>query len=387
MANQKLDDLYLADESLHSALQGIRSQEVEILAAAATGQLVEQETQIPTGERQPAELAQIVPPAQETPTERTLFAAEDDASRPTPPEGWVLSTVGEVGDIALGKMRQPASHSGPNMRPYLRVANVLEGRIDTSDVHRMHFNEKEAKRYALRSGDVLLNEGQSPDLVGRPALFTNQIPSVCFQNTLLRFRPGHAVDPGFALIVFRHYLHASVFKRSARWSTNIAHLTKARFMALPFPVPPLAEQARIVAEVETRLGDLSTQRLSIQNSLDRVPEMSSEILGAAVNGSLVPQEPADESAKALLERLGPVPSDVAPVSPPARHRVDAANTVQRLPDDVGERSLEQVVRCQRDAIALPDLCNAAGFDRNSVEDIGRFYVSLRAALAACGKSR
>ena len=370
-ANQKLDDLYQAEKSLHSALQGIRSQEVEILAAAATGQLIEQETQIPKHERRPAELEQIASAAPGTPTERSLFPPGNPASGLTLPKGWVVSTVGEVGSVALGKTRQPASHTGDNMRPYLRVANVLEGRIDTSDVHRMHFSEKEAKTYELKPGDVLLNEGQSPDLVGRPALFKNQISEVCFQNTLLRFRPDSAVDPGFALIVFRHYLHAGIFKSAARWSTNIAHLTKTRFTALPFPVPPLAEQARIVAEVETRQRELSTQQVSIRNALDRVPELRSEILGAAVTGSLVPQESADESAKALLERLGPVASEDPPVSVSVRHKTDGAN---------GQRSLEQVVRSQRAAIPLPDLCNRAGFDRNSVEDVGRFYVSLRSAL-------
>jgi type I restriction enzyme S subunit len=74
------------------------------------------------------------------------------------------------------------------MRPYLRVANVFENRIDISDVLEMNFTPEEFEVYALEYGDILLNEGQSLELVGRPAMFKNEIEGACFQNTLVRFR-------------------------------------------------------------------------------------------------------------------------------------------------------------------------------------------------------
>ena len=56
------------------------------------------------------------------------------------------------------------------MRPYLRVANVFEDRIDTSDVMQMHFSDEEFERYRLAPGDILLNEGQSPEFLdARPS--------------------------------------------------------------------------------------------------------------------------------------------------------------------------------------------------------------------------
>jgi type I restriction enzyme, S subunit len=55
----------------------------------------------------------------------------------------------------------------------------------------------------------------------------------CFQNSLIRFRAGAEVLPEFALVVFRHYLHAGEFTRVARASTNIAHLSKSRFAEMP----------------------------------------------------------------------------------------------------------------------------------------------------------
>ena len=81
------------------------------------------------------------------------------------------------------------------MRPYLRVANVYENRIDTSDVLTMHFDDEKFDIYRLEPGDILLNEGQSPDLVGRPAMYRGEIADVCFQNTLIRFRASSRVGP------------------------------------------------------------------------------------------------------------------------------------------------------------------------------------------------
>ena len=63
------------------------------------------------------------------------------------------------------------------MKPYLRVANVFEDRIDTSSIKEMHFEEAEFEKYKLRDGDVLwLNEGQSPELLGRPAIYRGEPP-------------------------------------------------------------------------------------------------------------------------------------------------------------------------------------------------------------------
>ncbi|MGW3465212.1 restriction endonuclease subunit S, partial [Streptomyces olivaceoviridis] len=81
------------------------------------------------------------------------------------PPLWKVTTVEGAGTVELGRARHPDWHHGPEMRPYLRVANVFEDRIDTSDVMEMDFSGVWEK-YRLEPGDVLLNEGQSPHLVG-----------------------------------------------------------------------------------------------------------------------------------------------------------------------------------------------------------------------------
>jgi type I restriction enzyme S subunit len=111
------------------------------------------------------------------------------------PKGWAWARIEDVGSVQLGRQRAPQHHAGQHMRPYLRVANVFEDRVDLSDVKEMNFTPDEFEVYRLRDGDVLLNEGQTPDLLGRPAIWRDQIPGCCFQNTLIRFRAKEPVTP------------------------------------------------------------------------------------------------------------------------------------------------------------------------------------------------
>src|SRR5258708_7976181 len=75
---------------------------------------------------------------------------------PILPENWTWCAIEEAGEVQLGRQRAPQHHDGDNMRPYLRVANVLENRLDLSDVKWMNFTPAEFKTFALRPADILL---------------------------------------------------------------------------------------------------------------------------------------------------------------------------------------------------------------------------------------
>ena len=84
--------------------------------------------------------------------------------------GWPVSKVGDAGRVQLGRQRSPKYQTGAYTRPYVRVANIYEDEIDLSDVLSMDFDDKDFSSYKLQHGDILLNEGQSTELVGRPAI-------------------------------------------------------------------------------------------------------------------------------------------------------------------------------------------------------------------------
>lgn len=162
------------------------------------------------------------------------------------PEGWRRAPVGSLGEVVAGKAKNTTGN-GEN-RPYLRVANVFDGRIDITDVLEMPFSDEEFARYRLKPGDVLLNEGQSLELVGRCAMYRGEYPGPCgIQNALVRFRAGPHANPAFAEQLFRWCQRSGVFAEIATQTTSIAHLGVKRFAELELLFPPLPEQRKIAA--------------------------------------------------------------------------------------------------------------------------------------------
>jgi type I restriction enzyme, S subunit len=169
-----------------------------------------------------------------------------DALSKSPETQW--TTIGELGDVRMGRQRSPKYQTGKHTTPYLRVANVFDGYIDTSDVLEMDFNERDFATYLLRDGDILLNEGQSRELVGRSAIYRGEVPDCCFQNTLIRFR-SESVLPDFAQTFFRYWLYTGKFIAASKQTTSIAHLGLKRFVQMKFPVLNKEAQSELVAPV------------------------------------------------------------------------------------------------------------------------------------------
>ncbi|MBI2312888.1 MAG: restriction endonuclease subunit S [Betaproteobacteria bacterium] len=208
----------------------------------------------------------------------------DTAHLPELPEGWTWSTYGQVGQLQLGRQRAPKYHSGPNMRPYLRVQNVFEDRIDLSDVMEMDFSPGDFEKYQLAPGDLLLNEGQSPELLGRPAIYRGELRGACFTNTLIRLRAIGGMNVEFALLLSRHNMHAGRFVDEGTITTNIAHLSLGRLATVEFPLPPLAEQTRIIAEVDRRLSLVRETEAQVDTNRRRTGRLRDATLSSAFGG-------------------------------------------------------------------------------------------------------
>ena len=349
----KLRELRQARDALQSALRGTYKQDTEILAAAATGTLVASEAD---------------PPPRSAPVDGLV-------ARSPIPTAWRWSTIAEVGELRIGKTLGGSRRGGQHRRPYLRVANVLEDHIDFTDLKETEFTEEELARFALRAGDILINDGQSLELVGRPAIYRGELAELYHQNHLIRFRPHEHVLAGFALLVFRHYLHAGEFRRIARGSTNIANLSQTRLGEMPFPVPPLHVQETICTDAAARLAASADQRQAIVSSLANGEAMAVELLKAAVSGRLVEQDPADEPAADLLARLGPTPA-----RQPRARRLSATRGAARPAASTGNLDLVGALTSAARPLRLPDLCRAAGVDINSVDAIEQLYTELRSVV-------
>lgn len=159
--------------------------------------------------------------------------------------------VKEIGSVLMGRQRSPQHAQGDHMMPYLRVANIGEDQLRLDDIKTMNFTPEEQERYRVEPADILVSEGQSRELVGQSALVTELPEQMCFQNTLIRFRPDrHKVRPEYAQSLFRACLKNGIFADLATQTTSIAHLGVQRFASLELPLPTLDEQDEMLMGLE-----------------------------------------------------------------------------------------------------------------------------------------
>lgn len=384
--------------ALTQAISQLQTYNRTVLRRAVEGSLIPNEGDLAIQENRPFETAdqlldrilpKVVPadkPEQLTLLDESTMSAGEtkqsvkrlDIDLPDPtkfpklPTGWMWVRVKHVGKVTLGRQRAPQHQNGPYMRPYLRVANVFENRIDTTDVLQMNFTPEEYEIYRLQTGDILLNEGQSLDLVGRAAMYHDEVPGACFQNTLIRFRAYEGLNATFALIVFRHYFFTKRYQKLATWSTNIAHLGAGRFANVEFPLPPLAEQDRIVAEVERCLSITEKLSTTIAAAIKRISQIRFTILKRAFTGILVTQDPNDLPVDKLLAAINSMEA-------PTKKRIRRNKSSSEAQDQRNEtmrarRKLYDVLRAFSKELRPEELLRESSIGEDLIEE---FFLELK----------
>lgn len=235
-------------------------------------------------------------------TEAANFQCEGVEPLWSIPYTWQWLRCDEVGGVGLGRQRSPKNHQGPDMRSYIRSANITWQGINTTDVKEMNFDEVDFERFRLEYGDVLLNEGSgSAKEVGKPAIWRNEVPSCCFQNTVLRVQPK-LVSPEYLYYYFLYTALSGRFISSAK-GVNIQHIGKNGLGKYPIPVAPEEEQIKVVNFIKNAFAKLNAITTDFVAANKLLSDLNKSILSKAFSGGLVPQDPSDESAVELLARI------------------------------------------------------------------------------------
>lgn len=231
-------------------------------------------------------------------------SAPDPSALPELPEGWVWANVEQLSEVQGGIQKQPKRAPADNPYPFLRVANVLRGSLELDEVHQIELFPGELDKLRLVPGDLLIVEGNgSPSQIGRMAIWKGDIEDCVHQNHIIRARLVGGLSSAYAETYWNSPTGASEVSKVASSTSGLYTLSVSKISVLLIPLPPLAEQRRIVTEVERRLSVVQQAEATVEASLARAERLRQSILKQAFSGRLVPQDPDDEPASALLERI------------------------------------------------------------------------------------
>ncbi len=215
------------------------------------------------------------------------------------PDSWEWVRLEDISYAVLGKMLDKSKNKGVN-HPYLRNINVRWFEFDVSDLLEMPFEMQEADRYSIKHGDLVICEGGEP---GRCAVWDKTEP-IMFQKALHRVRFFGEINSHFiSNIIYLYCLNG--FITTFFTGSGIKHLTGESLANIPIPMPPIKEQQRILKSVNS--FDIIIQQITDDKKLlsNTIILIKSKIIDLAMQGKLVPQDPADEPAADMLRRVNP----------------------------------------------------------------------------------
>lgn len=191
--------------------------------------------------------------------------------------GWTTKKLGEVCEVQLGKMLDKAKNKG---KPYKYLANlsVRWRSFDLSNLRTMPFMDSEVEKFSLRPGDILMCEGGEP---GRCAIWQIPDSDIKFQKAVHRIRSKGTIEPAYLVAYFESIVNTVEFNSRLTGAT-IKHLPRERLLEIPIPIPPLAEQKRIVAKIDAAFEKIDKLKANAEKNLANAKELFQSALDEAM---------------------------------------------------------------------------------------------------------
>jgi Type I restriction modification DNA specificity domain len=209
--------------------------------------------------------------------ERSL-AANTSSAFPLP-DGWTSATIEQVAwSVEYGSSAKTSETEGGV--PVLRMGNIVEGEIDYSELKYLPTDYEEFPRLLLEPGDLLFNRTNSPELVGKTAVFRGD-RQCSFASYLIRVKTVSGCVPEFVAAYINSAYGRAWVKSVVTQQGGQANVNGTKLQALAIPLPPLAVQRRIVAEVDRRLSIVREVEAEVDANLTRAQALREAVLRRA----------------------------------------------------------------------------------------------------------
>ena len=315
-----------AVRALERARANLKQYRASVLEAACSGRLVRTDSSLArengtSFEPATALVARLSEERQRAGAElgsrRDLINVSEVALPSEPlPEGWRWYPWAELaGRVTVGYVGPISNQHSEVGVPLVRSQNVRPNRFEPkgmSHVPREFYLVN--RKCGVSGGDICVV--RSGD-VGVACVIPNGLGEALCSDLVIIQRPV-CVVPQYGSYVMNSVVRQRVLR--GKVGIGLSHYNTKSVAALPIPVPPMAEQERIVEEVERRLSVVDAASLEVERALFRCVRLRNSVLKSAFEGRLIPQDPNDEPASALLERI----KRVCQTTPAPPHRVRKA---------------------------------------------------------------
>ena len=198
------------------------------------------------------------------------------------------------------------------------MGNLRAGEIDYSDL--VYTSDKDdIERYCLNPGDLLFNRTNSSEIVGKVSIFRGKKPCI-YAGYLVRFRPVSS-DSEFINYMMNSRYQWEFCQSVKTDAVNQSNISASKFIQFLVPLPPLAEQKRIVAKIKELFMVADLLDATTNNLMNTSKQIDKKILDLAIRGKLMPQDPNDEPASEIVKRIAashksPCKNQGKPIDPP-----------------------------------------------------------------------
>lgn len=228
--------------------------------------------------------------------------APDITGLPELSQGWVWASIAQLSVAQRYGTSAKTSENDAGV-PVLRMGNIQDGDLDLRNLKYLPVDHEEFPDLFLDDGDLLFNRTNSPELVGKTAVYRSQVSPCSYASYLIAVKLSDNYVPELASayinsVYGRHWVKSVVVQQVGQ-----ANVNGTKLAALAIPLPPISEQREIMTALQAQLTTVQDQQSAITHALALSAAQRQNLLRAAFAGELVAQDPRDEPASALLARI------------------------------------------------------------------------------------
>ena len=201
------------------------------------------------------------------------------------PGSWVSASVDQLANVVqYGSSSKTSEHL--EGVPVLRMGNIFEGQLDLKKLKYLPFDHAEFPEMLLQKGDLLFNRTNSPELVGKTAVYRGSPNPCSFASYLIRAKFNAGVGPIFVSSYLESLYGRTWVKSVVNQQVGQANVNGTKLKALVVPLPPELEQIEIVTQVELLLGNANRLFGEIEVATNRTTRLRQSVLSEAFLGAL-----------------------------------------------------------------------------------------------------